>query len=88
MWSLSRLSLVFCIMFFLWFRTFYYIVTFLIIIEISNMTQVFASYASNVGGIDTSSWVGVFLGLLMIKATLFFFLLLKVFFRGLAFFRW
>ena len=42
------------------------VMTFLVTVETSDMTQVLASRAGNVGGIDTGIWGGVFLGLLMI----------------------
>ena len=55
-------------------------------VEIGEMTQVLASRAGNVGSMDIGSWDRVFLGLLMIEATLLLFLFLKAFLGGLTFF--
>ena len=57
---LPRLSLVFCVAVFPWLETFYCIVTFWVAVETSEMTQVLASHAGNVGSIDTDGWGGVF----------------------------
>ena len=53
--------------------------TFLITVEIDNMTQVLASHAANVGDIDLGSWGGtrVVSSPLVFQATLLFFLLLS-----------
>ena len=42
------------------------IMTFLVTVETSDMTQVLASRTGNVGGMDTGVWDGVFLDLLVI----------------------
>ena len=49
-----RLSLVFFVAVFPWLGTLYCVVTFLVTVEISDMTQVLLNHASNVGSIDTS----------------------------------
>ena len=59
---LSRLSLVFCVVVLPWLGTFCRVVTFLVAVETSDMTQVLVSHAGKVGGIDTGGWSGVFLG--------------------------
>ena len=43
-------------------KTFCRVVTFLVAVETSEMTQVLASHVGNVGGIDTGDWGGVFPG--------------------------
>lgn len=50
--SLARLSLVFCIAIFLWLGIFCCILTFFVIVKTNDMTQVFASHASNVRSMD------------------------------------
>ena len=39
---------------------------FFVTVETGEMTQVLASHAGNVGGMDTGDWDGVFPGLLVI----------------------
>ena len=64
--KLPRLSLVFCVTIFFCFGTLCHIITVLVIIKTSDMTQVFPSRASNIAGIDTGSWDEVFPGFFVI----------------------
>ena len=64
--TLPRLSLFFCVAVFSYLETLCRIVTFLIIVETSDMIQVLASRTANVGGMDTGVWDEVFPGLLAI----------------------
>ena len=66
MQRLPRRSLVFYVAIFSCLETLCHVVIFLVTVETSDMAQVFASRAGNVGGMDTSVWVGVFPGLLVI----------------------
>ena len=50
--KLPRLSLVFCITVLFWLGIFYHVVTFLVIIETIDITQVFTSCAGNVGDLS------------------------------------
>ena len=58
---LPRLLLVFWgVYVLLWLGTLCHVATILIAVEAGNMTQVLASRAGNVGGMDTGGWGGVF----------------------------
>ena len=63
---LPRLSLVFYVAVLSCLETLCRVVTFFVTVETSDMTQVLASRAGNVGGMDTGVWGGVFPGLLVI----------------------
>ena len=63
---LPRLLLSFYIAVLSYLGTLYCIVTFFVIVEKSDMTQVLTSCTGNVGNIDTNNWDGVYPGLLVI----------------------
>lgn len=60
--------------------------TFLVIVEINDITQVFRSHASNVGGLDLGGWgrTKVVLSLFIFQVMLFLFILPSLFIGGFS----